>query len=81
MTPPESLHDQYFGHQHLTVIRPTQGWRSLDLKELWAYRELLWVHTLRDIKVRYKQTATGLYGKLVTQRCRGFDYSQNRQLT
>jgi lipopolysaccharide transport system permease protein len=56
----ENAHDQYFGHQHLTVIRPTRGWRSLDLKELWAYRELLWVLTLRDVKVRYKQTALGV---------------------
>lgn len=31
----------------------------LDLKELWAYRELLWVLTQRDIKVRYKQTVLG----------------------
>lgn len=44
----------------LTLIRPRAGWRSLDLKELWAYRELLWVLTLRDIKVRYKQTVLGV---------------------
>lgn len=49
----------YFGHEHLTVIKPSKGWRSLDLKELWAYRELLWVLTARDIKVRYKQTVIG----------------------
>lgn len=49
----------YFGHQHLTVIQPTRGWRALDLRELWAYRELLWVLALRDIQVRYKQTALG----------------------
>lgn len=54
-----NLHDQYFGQEHLTVIQPSKGWRALDLKELWAYRELLWVLTLRDIKVRYKQTVLG----------------------
>jgi lipopolysaccharide transport system permease protein len=59
MTSPEPLHETYFGHEHVTVIRPTKGWRSLDLKELWAYRELLWVLTERDIKVRYKQTVLG----------------------
>lgn len=53
------LQDQYFGHQHLTVIRPPSGWRMLDWRELWAYRELLWVLTTRDIKVRYKQTVLG----------------------
>ena len=41
------------------VIEPPKGWRTLDLKELWAYRELLWVLTARDIKVRYKQTVLG----------------------
>jgi len=53
------LQEQYFGHQHLTVIEPARGWRMLDWRELWAYRELLWVLTLRDIKVRYKQTVLG----------------------
>ena len=41
------------------IIEPIKGWRSLDLKELWAYRELLFVLTMRDIKVRYKQTVLG----------------------
>lgn len=43
----------------LVRIRPTQGWRFLDLKELWRYRELIYFFTWRDIKVRYKQTAVG----------------------
>ncbi len=59
-SPPEQgLHDAYFGHEHLTVIEPPKGWRMLDVKELWAYRELLWVLTARDITVRYKQTVLG----------------------
>jgi lipopolysaccharide transport system permease protein len=41
-------------------IRPTSGWFSLDLRELWAYRELLYFLAWRDIKVRYKQTAIGV---------------------
>jgi len=49
----------YFGHQHVTVMEPPKGWRLLDWRELWAYRELLWVLTARDIKVRYKQTVLG----------------------
>jgi lipopolysaccharide transport system permease protein len=32
----------------------------LDVRELWSYRELLWVLILRDLKVRYKQTALGV---------------------
>ncbi len=49
----------YFEHQHITVIVPTHGWRMLNWSELWAYRELLWVLTMRDIRVRYKQTVLG----------------------
>jgi lipopolysaccharide transport system permease protein len=40
-------------------IRPSQGWVSLKLYELWEYRELLYFLTWRDIKVRYKQTVLG----------------------
>jgi len=40
-------------------IGPPSRWPSLDLHELWQYRELLYFLTWRDIKVRYKQTALG----------------------
>ena len=40
-------------------IRPSQGWISLKLGELWEYRELLYFLTWRDVKVRYKQTVLG----------------------
>ena len=41
------------------VIQPTGNWRLVSLKDLWAYRELLFFLTWRDVKVRYKQTALG----------------------
>ena len=41
-------------------IQPTSGWRLLDPRELWSYRELVYFLTWRDIKVRYKQTALGI---------------------
>ncbi len=41
------------------VIAPSRGWRSLDLRELWQYRELLYFLTWRDVAVRYKQTLLG----------------------
>jgi lipopolysaccharide transport system permease protein len=44
----------------LIVIRPSQGWVSLQIHELWEYRELLYFLTWRDIKVRYKQTVLGV---------------------
>ncbi len=40
-------------------IRPTGGWRFLDLRELWEYRELVWFCVWRDVKVLYKQTVIG----------------------
>lgn len=43
----------------VTRIRPSRGWVSLGLRELWEYRELLWFLVWRDVKVRYKQTALG----------------------
>jgi lipopolysaccharide transport system permease protein len=43
----------------VTRIRPSQGWVSLQLRELWQYRELLYFLTWRDVKVRYKQTLLG----------------------
>lgn len=41
------------------VIRPSSGWSSLDLREVWRYRELLYFLIWRDVKVRYKQTFFG----------------------
>ncbi|WP_337286888.1 ABC transporter permease [Candidatus Methylomirabilis sp.] len=41
------------------MIRPSTGWASINLAELWEYRELLYFLIWRDIKVRYKQTAIG----------------------
>lgn len=39
-------------------IKP-QNKLSLGLRELWDYRELFYFFTLRDIKVKYKQTVLG----------------------
>lgn len=40
-------------------IDPVGHWISIDFKELWHYRELLYFLTWRDVKVRYKQTVLG----------------------
>ena len=42
-----------------TRIEPTKGWVAVKFKELWAYRELLFFLTWRDVLVRYKQTVLG----------------------
>jgi lipopolysaccharide transport system permease protein len=44
---------------NLTIIEPKSGWIPVDLGEIWNYRELLYFLTMRDIKVRYKQTVLG----------------------
>jgi len=41
-------------------IYPSKGRISLNLRDLWEYRELLYFLTWRDIKIRYKQTAFGI---------------------
>jgi lipopolysaccharide transport system permease protein len=43
-----------------TDINPPKGWMSLNIKELWANRELLFFFVWRDLKVRYKQTMLGV---------------------
>lgn len=47
-------------NSQITVIKPQDGLRSLDLAEIWRYRELLTALAGRDIKVRYKQTVLGV---------------------
>jgi lipopolysaccharide transport system permease protein len=47
-------------HAPLIHIEPSQGWVSLNLREFWRYRELLYFLTWRDVKVRYKQTILGV---------------------
>ena len=41
------------------LIKSEESGVQLNLQDLWAYRELLYFLTLRDIKVRYKQTVMG----------------------
>lgn len=43
-----------------TIITSSTAWQLPNVAEVWAYRELLWLLTLRDIKVRYRQTIIGI---------------------
>jgi lipopolysaccharide transport system permease protein len=49
----------------ITYLRPAHGWIALNLPALWAYRELVYFLTWRDIKVRYKQAALGVTWALI----------------
>src|SRR5438874_5241323 len=42
------------------LIEPRRGFLDLRLREVWAYRELLYFFVWRDVKIRYKQTAIGV---------------------
>ncbi len=48
------------GTEAAVRIRPRSGWASIDVRELWSYRELLYFLVWRDLKVRYRQTAFGV---------------------
>lgn len=41
------------------LIRPRTGWAAIPFAELWQYRDLLWLFTSRDVRVRYKQSVLG----------------------
>ncbi len=41
-------------------IKPSSGWAALQLKDLWQFRDLLVILMMRDVKLRYKQTALGV---------------------
>jgi lipopolysaccharide transport system permease protein len=49
----------------ITLIGGARKRRTLDLAELWSYRELLYFLVWRDAKVRYRQTVLGAAWALV----------------
>ena len=52
--------DTAAGPAPVIAIRPHHGWVSLNVRELWSYRELAYFFVWRDLKVRYKQTVFGV---------------------
>ncbi len=46
--------------ERFVVYERQRGWAALNVRELWAYRELLYFLTWRDILVRYKQAVMGV---------------------
>lgn len=37
-----------------------RSWTSIDLQEIWKFRDLIWSFAMRDLKVRYRQTMIGI---------------------
>lgn len=46
--------------KQITHIRPSRGWKSINIKELIEYKDLLWFLTLRGIKAKYAQSILGV---------------------
>lgn len=44
----------------IVIIKPSRGLVDLDLKALWRFRDLLHAFAVRDIRLRYRQTALGV---------------------
>jgi lipopolysaccharide transport system permease protein len=42
------------------IIEPAKRWSIFNLKELWEFRDLLWMLTMREVKLRYRQTILGV---------------------
>ncbi len=54
------LHGSVPERRPTVVIQATTGWASLNLRELWTYRDLLFILAGREVKLRYKQTGLGV---------------------
>ena len=52
---PDNLPDE-----PLVTIEANKSWSGVKLSDLWAFRDLLYFLTWRDVKVRYKQTELGV---------------------
>lgn len=61
INPPNSSHEAH----PMILVKPSKGWVSLRLDELWTYRELLYFFVWRDIKIRYKQTVIGILWAII----------------
>lgn len=45
---------------NINIIEPSRGWKLVDFKELWRYKDLLYFLTVRGIKARYAQSILGI---------------------
>jgi lipopolysaccharide transport system permease protein len=56
-----SICDESDEDEPLLILRPASGHGLPDLREIWLFRDLLLALALRDIKLRYRQTALGAF--------------------
>jgi lipopolysaccharide transport system permease protein len=46
--------------ENSVLIKPSSGWKLVDFKELWRYKDLLYFLTIRGIKAKYAQSILGV---------------------
>ena len=46
-------------NKYHTHLERKNGWFDINLKEVWRYRDLIWLFTKRTFILRYKQTILG----------------------
>ena len=57
-----SVHSTLFLPEEPRIrIRASRAWQIVDLRDVWAHRELFYFLVWRDLKVRYKQTVLGAF--------------------
>ena len=59
MVEPPFQHDEAAVSDHEIVIAPNRSWLAIDWRELWEYRDLLFLLVRRDFVAKYKQTILG----------------------
>ena len=58
-----------------THISSQHNWFDLKLKEVWRYRDLIWLFTKRSFTLSYKQTVLGPIWILITPLLSSFVYT------
>ena len=53
------IHMQQTKPSYHVHYAPVQGFSQIDFKELWRYKDLIWLFVKRDFTVMYKQTILG----------------------
>jgi lipopolysaccharide transport system permease protein len=44
----------------LIIIRASKGWRAINFRELFQYKDLIWFMTVRGMKAKYAQSVLGV---------------------
>jgi lipopolysaccharide transport system permease protein len=59
------IRDNSNNNQWTTIIKPHYGWLSVNIKDIWRYRDLIFLFVRRDFIASYKQTILGPFWFLI----------------